>query len=88
MVMSGGLRRSAPFLFWANRDWFGASDAAWTRLLVARDAGALIGAPISAVFVPRLLRGVPAYTLTLLTGILERSIHLPLLFARTSTQAP
>lgn len=84
MVMLGGLR---PFLFWANRDWYGASDTAWTGLLVAQGAGALIGALASAVFVSRLLRGMSAYTLTLLTGIMEGAIHLLLLFARDSTQA-
>jgi predicted MFS family arabinose efflux permease len=84
MVMLGGLR---PFLFWANRDWFGASDTAWTGLLVAQGAGALIGAIVSAVFVGRLLRRMSAYTLTLVTGIMEGAIHLLLLFARTSTEA-
>lgn len=84
MIMLGGLR---PFLFWANRDWFGASDTAWTGLLVAQGAGALIGALLSAVFVPRLLRGMSAYTLTMLTGIMEGAVHLLLLFAATSVQA-
>ena len=84
MVMLGGLR---PFLFWANRDWFGASDTAWTGLLVAQGAGALIGALASALFVSRLLRGMSAYTLTMVTGIMEGAIHLLLLFATTSSQA-
>ena len=84
MVMLGGLR---PFLFWANRDWYGASDTAWTGLLVAQGAGALIGALASALFVSRLLRNMSAYTLTMLTGIMEGAFHLPLLFATTSTQA-
>jgi hypothetical protein len=84
MVMFGGLR---PFLFWANRDWFGASDAAWTGLLAAQGAGALIGAAASALFVSRLLRDVSAYTLTLLTGFMEGSILLLLLLAQTSIQA-
>jgi hypothetical protein len=84
MVLFGGLR---PFLFWANRDWFGASDAAWTGLLAAQGAGALIGALASAVFVSRLLRGISAYPLTLLTGFMEGSILLLLLLAQTSTQA-
>ena len=84
MVLLGGLR---PFLFWANRDWFGASDTAWTGLLVAQGAGALIGALCSALFVSRMLRGMSAYTLTLLTGIMEGAFHLLLLFAQTSTQA-
>jgi hypothetical protein len=84
MVMLGGLR---PFLFWANRDWFGASDTAWTGLLVAQGAGALIGAVVSAVFVNRMLTRMTAYTLTLLTGILEGAVHLLLLWAQTSVQA-
>lgn len=84
MVMLGGLR---PFLFWANRDWFDASDAAWTGLLVAQGAGALIGALVSALFVSRLLRGMSAYTLTLVTGIMEGAIHMLLLFAQNSSQA-
>jgi hypothetical protein len=84
MVMLGGLR---PFLFWANREWFGEPDTAWTGLLVAQGAGALVGALASALFVSRLLRGMSAYTLTLLTGIMEGAIHLLLLFAQTTTQA-
>jgi hypothetical protein len=84
MVMFGGLR---PFLFWANRDWFGASDAAWTGLLAAQGAGALIGALASALFISRLLRDIAAYPLTLLTGMMEGSILLLLLVAQTSTQA-
>ncbi|MDR3532677.1 MAG: hypothetical protein P4L90_19255 [Rhodopila sp.] len=84
MVMLGGLR---PFLFWANRDWFGASDTAWTGLLAAQGAGALIGALVSALFVGRLLRGMSAYTLSMLTGVMEGVIHLLLLFAQTSSQA-
>ena len=84
MVMLGGLR---PFLFWANRDWFGASDTAWTELLVAQGAGALIGAVVSALFVGRFLRGMSAYTLTMVTGIMEGAIHLLLLFAHSSVQA-
>jgi hypothetical protein len=84
MVMLGGLR---PFLFWANRDWFGASDTAWTGLLAAQGAGALIGALVSALFVSRLLRGMSAYTLTMVTGIMEGAFHLLLLFAQTSAQA-
>ena len=84
MVMLGGLR---PFLFWANRDWFGASDAAWTGLLVAQGVGALIGALASGLFVSRLLRGMSAYALTLATGVMEGALHLLLLFAHNSTQA-
>lgn len=84
MVLLGGLR---PFLFWANRDWFGASDSAWTGLLTAQGAGALIGALVSALFVSRMLRHLSAYSLTMITGIMEGAIHLLLLLATTSTQA-
>lgn len=84
MVMLGGLR---PFLFWANRDWFGGSDTAWTGLLAAQGAGALVGALVSAACVGRLLRVVSAYTLTLVTGVLEGAFHLMLIFAQSSAQA-
>ena len=84
MVLLGALR---PFLFWANRDWFGASDTAWTGLLVAQGAGALVGAVVSALFVGRMLRWMSAYTLTMVTGVLEGAMHLLLLFAHTTTQA-
>jgi hypothetical protein len=83
-VMLGGLR---PFLFWANRDWFGASDTAWTGLLIAQGVGALIGAVVSAVFVPRLMRTISAYTLAMVAGIMEGSGHMLLLFVHTSAQA-
>ncbi len=84
MVMLGGLR---PFLFWANRDWFGASDAAWTSLLAAQGFGALIGAVVSGVLGRRVLLVMSAYSVTLVTGILEGVLHLCLLFTTTSTQA-
>ena len=84
MVMLGGLR---PFLFWANRDWFGASDAAWTGLLAAQGFGALIGALVSGVLGRWFLRLMSAYTLTLVTGLLEGVLHLCLLLTTTSTQA-
>jgi hypothetical protein len=84
MVMLGGLR---PFLFWANRDWFGASDTAWTGLLAAQGAGALTGALISGLFGRRLARLMPAYTLTLTAGLLEGMFHLGLLGASTAFQA-
>ncbi|HVY13883.1 MAG TPA: MFS transporter [Rhodopila sp.] len=83
-VMMGGLR---PFLFWANQDWFGGSDSAWTLLLAAQGVGALIGALVSAVFVGRLLRHVSAYTLSLATGLLEGGVHLLLLCAQSAPQA-
>ncbi len=84
MVMMGGLR---PFLFWANRDWYGASDAAWTGLLTSQGAGALVGALVSGMLGRVLLRAMSAYALTLWTGILEGVFHLALLFTVTSTQA-
>ncbi len=84
MVMLGGLR---PFLFWANRDWFGASDTAWTGLLAAQGAGALFGAVLAALFSQALLRRFGAYPLTLLTGILEGALLLCLVFVQTPTQA-
>jgi hypothetical protein len=84
MVMLGGLR---PFLFWANRDWFHGSDTAWTGLLAAQGAGALIGALVTAVSLNRLRRLCSAYTLTLAAGILEGLAHLLLLFPTTALQA-
>ncbi len=84
MVMLGGLR---PFLFWANRDWFGASDTAWTSLLAAQGFGALIGALVSGALGRTLLRHMSAYTLTLVTGILEGVLHLCLLLTTSSSQA-
>lgn len=84
MVMLGGLR---PFLFWANRDWYGASDTAWTGLLAAQGVGALVGALISGLYSRPLLRLMSAYTLTLVTGLLEGAVHLALLLAATSVQA-
>ncbi len=76
MVMLGGLR---PFLFWANRDWFGAADTAWTGLMAAQGAGAVVGAVVAGTFNRALLRRASAYTLTLVTGIMEGAIHLLLL---------
>jgi Major Facilitator Superfamily len=84
LVMLGGLR---PFLFWANSDWYGASDTAWTWLLAAQGAGALVGALVSALVVPALSRRMPAYRLSLLTGLAEGVMHLLLLAATSSVQA-
>jgi len=84
MIMLGGLR---PFLFWANRDWYGASDAAWTGLLAAQGLGALIGALLAGAFSRALLRAMSAYTLTLVTGLLEGALHLALLLSANATQA-
>ncbi len=84
MIMLGGLR---PFLFWANRDWFGASDAIWTGLLAAQGMGALIGALVAGLFNRVLLRLMSAYVLTLLTGIVEGALHLALLLTGSASQA-
>lgn len=84
MVMLGGLR---PFLFWANRDWYGAPDQAWAGLLAAQGMGALVGALLSAVYARRLLARLDAYGLTLLTGIAEGMVMLGLLLAGTTQQA-
>jgi hypothetical protein len=77
MVMIGGLR---PFLFWANREWFGASDSAWTGLMAAQGAGAVIGALVAGTFNRALLRCASAYRLTMVTGVLEGLGHLLLVF--------
>jgi predicted MFS family arabinose efflux permease len=77
MVMLGGLR---PFLFWANREWFGASDTAWTGLMAAQGAGAVIGSLVAGTFNRALLRRASAYTLTLAAGVLEGLGHLALVF--------
>jgi hypothetical protein len=84
MVMLGGLR---PFLFWANRDWYGASDTAWTGLLSAQGVGALIGALAAGMLGRRLQKWMSAYGLTLVTGILEGALHLALLLTVSGTQA-
>jgi hypothetical protein len=80
MVMLGGLR---PFLFWANRDWFGAADTSWTGLMAAQGAGAVIGALAAGTFNRALLRRASAYTLTMVTGVIEGLCHLLLLLCPT-----
>lgn len=80
MVLLGGLR---PFLLWANRDWFGLPDTAWTGLLAAQGVGALIGAALAGFFGAWCIRRTGAYALTLVTGILEASLMLLLVFAPT-----
>ena len=84
MVMLGGLR---PFLFWANRDWYGGLRLRLDWSVVAQGGGALIGALVSALFAQRLLRHMSAYTLCMVGGILEGAGHLLLLLAQTSAQA-
>ena len=76
MVQIGGLR---PFLFWANREWFGAADTAWTGLMAAQGAGAIIGALAAGTFNRALLRRASAYRLTMIAGILEGLCDLTLL---------
>lgn len=76
MVMAGGLR---PFLFWSNREWFGAADAAWTGLMAAQGAGAVMGAIVAGTFSRTLLRWTSAYVLTLAAGVMEGAFHLLLL---------
>jgi predicted MFS family arabinose efflux permease len=78
MVMIGGLR---PFLFWANREWFGASDTAWTGLMAAQGAGAVIGSLVAGTFNRALLRRASAYTLTMVAGVIEGLGHLLLVFS-------
>ena len=83
-VMLGGLR---PFPFWANRDWYGGTDTAWTGLLAAQGTGALIGALLAGLFSRVPLRRVSAYGLTLATGLMEGALHLALLLTGNVTQA-
>ncbi len=78
MVTFGGMR---PFLFWANTEWFGASDAAWTMLLAAQGVGAIAGALLSGLFSRALLRTMAVYQLMLVASLLEGLSHVALLFA-------
>lgn len=84
IVLVGGLR---PFLFWANRDWWGGSDIGWSSLLTAQGAGALIGALVTAVLGGWMKRTMTSYTLSMVTGILEALAFLMLLTARDLPQA-
>jgi MFS family permease len=76
MVMLGGLR---PCLVWAHRAWVGAEDAAWTGLMAAQGAGAVLGAVAAGTFNRALLRRASAYTLTMVTAVIEGLLHLLLL---------
>jgi hypothetical protein len=78
MVTFGGMR---PFLFWANTEWFGASDAAWTMLLAAQGIGAIAGALLSGACSRVLLRALSVYELMLVASLLEGLSHIALLFA-------
>lgn len=84
LILIGGLR---PFLFWANRDWFGGSDTAWTGLLAAQGAGALIGAVAAALLGQRLTRAISPYRLMLLAGLAEGLSFFLLLLVHTPAQA-
>jgi hypothetical protein len=84
MVTFGGMR---PFLFWANAEWFGASDAAWTVLLAAQGIGGIAGVLLSGVFSRVLLRAMPVYELMLVASLLEGLSHVALLFATGTASA-
>ncbi|MGA3403331.1 MAG: MFS transporter [Acetobacteraceae bacterium] len=84
MVTFGGMR---PFLFWANAEWFGASDAAWTILLAAQGIGGIVGVLLSGLFSRALLRAMPVYELMLAASLLEGLSHVALLFATGTISA-
>jgi MFS family permease len=84
MVTFGGMR---PFLFWANAEWFGASDAAWTILLTAQGIGAIVGVLLSGMFSRPLLRAMPVYELMFVASLLEGLSHVVLLFATGTCSA-
>jgi predicted MFS family arabinose efflux permease len=84
MVTFGGMR---PFLFWANAEWFGASDRAWTLLLAAQGVGAVVGGLVSGVSGRALQRAMSSYELMLVTSLFEGLLHVALLFATDSTAA-
>jgi predicted MFS family arabinose efflux permease len=84
MVTLGGMR---PFLFWANAEWFGASDAAWTVLLAAQGIGGMVGVLLSGMFTRALLRGMSVYELMLVASLLEGLSHVTLLFATGTASA-
>jgi hypothetical protein len=84
MVTFGGMR---PFLFWANAEWFGASDTAWTVLLTAQGVGGIVGVLLSGLCSRALLRAMPAYELMLVASLLEGLSHVALLFATGTASA-
>lgn len=84
MLIFGGMR---PFLFWANAEWFGASDAAWTVLLTAQGIGGIVGVLLSGLFSRALLRAMPLYELMLVASLLEGLSHVTLLFATGTISA-
>ena len=84
MVAFGGMR---PFLFWANAEWFGSSDRAWTLLLAAQGIGAIVGALVSGVSGRALQRSISIYELMLVASLFEGLLHVALLFAANSNMA-
>ena len=84
MMTFGGMR---PFLFWANTEWFGASDAAWTILLTAQGIGGIAGVLLSGMCSRALLRAMPVYELMLVASLLEGLSHVALLFATGTVSA-
>jgi len=84
MLTFGSMR---PFLFWANTEWFGASDTAWTLLLTAQGIGGIVGVLLSGLFSRALLRAMPVYELMLIASLLEGLSHVALLFATGTISA-
>lgn len=84
MLTFGAMR---PFLFWANSEWFGASDTAWTVLLTAQGVGGIVGVLLSGLFSRALLRAMPVYELMLVASLLEGLSHVALLFATGTISA-
>lgn len=84
MIAFGGMR---PFLFWANTEWFGASDRGWTLLLAAQGIGAMVGALLSGVSGRVLQRAISMYELMLVTSLFEGLLHVALLFASNRNTA-
>jgi Major Facilitator Superfamily len=84
MVTFGGMR---PFLFWANAEWFGASNDTWTVLLTAQGVGGIVGVLLSGFFSRAMLRAMSVYELMLLASLLEGLSHVALLFATGTTSA-
>ena len=84
MVTFGGMR---PFLFWANAEWFGASDRAWTLLLAAQGVGAVVGALVSGVSGRCCSAPMSIFELMLVTSLFGGLLHVALLFATGSRTA-
>ncbi len=84
MVTFGGMR---PFLFWANAEWFGASNDTWTVLLTAQGVGGIAGVLLSGFFSRAMLRAISVYELMLVASLLEGLSHVALLFATGTISA-